>query len=204
METVIETVQQIWVGFQHGQFPDFGGWNYMIMALFVIVQGRVSALLGGIAAAAGSLNLGLIVVVALAARVLVDLVWYAVGASGVMMRLSRRLGPVERLVAQVQGGMSQHPQRMMLLAKLSNGLATPALLGVGGARLPIRRWLPGSLAGELIWFLPLVFVGFFAADAVASVEGGLVYLTAGLTVASLLLLLLKPALGKWRAWRQPL
>ena len=65
MEALIELVQEIIKGFQAGQMPDLGTWNYVLVGGFIMLQGRVSALLGGAVAAAGYMNLGLIILVAL-------------------------------------------------------------------------------------------------------------------------------------------
>ena len=81
----------------------------MLMAVFIMFQGRASAVIGGIAAATGYLNLGLIILVALAARVIVDLFWYRVGASRHVDRVSRRVGPYDRIAGRVEEGIRRQP-----------------------------------------------------------------------------------------------
>ena len=75
MEVLVDFVQEIVNGFQTGQMPDLGTWNYVLVGGFIMLQGRVSALLGGAVAAAGYMDLGLIIMVALVARVIVDVFW---------------------------------------------------------------------------------------------------------------------------------
>jgi len=179
---VFDVIHQLWINFQHGQLPDLGSWNYMLMAMFLMLQGRPSALVGGIAAAAGYLNLGLIILVAVVARVFVDLFWYRVGATGYIDRLGSRIGGYEEMAGRVQDGINQRPIRFVLLAKLSNGLALPMVIAAGSAHVPLRRWLPASFFGELLWTIPLLLLGYFATDALSGIEGGLSYLTTGLTV----------------------
>jgi membrane protein DedA with SNARE-associated domain len=175
MESVFEFVQEIVQGFQAGQMPDLGTWNYLLMAGFIMMQGRISALLSGAVAAAGYMNLGLIVLVALMARVFVDVFWYRVGASGHIDRIGRRFGPYERVADRVQQGIHAQPVRFVVMAKLSNGLSVPAVIAAGSAGLPMRRWLPFSFVIEILFTVPLLLTGYFATDALASIEGGLSY-----------------------------
>lgn len=179
MDSFLDFVQQVWVGFQHGQLPDFGSWNYILVGIFMLVQGRASALLGGIAAAAGSIQLVPIIAIALLTRIIVDLFWYNIGSSGQIDRVGRRFGGYNRMADQVQGRIQEKPRQFMLMAKLSNGLALPAVIAAGTAHVPYRRWLPASFAGELLWTIPLLLVGYFTTGALSQVEGGLTYLTLG-------------------------
>lgn len=179
MEEIFESVQQLMEGFQQGHLPDLGTWNYMLVGVFMMFQGRITALFGGVAAAAGYFPLVPILLVALLARAVVDLFWYNVGSRGQVDRLGRRFASFERLTDQVNEQMRDKPRRYILLAKLSSGLSLPAIISAGNAGIPYRRWLPASFAGELLWTVPLLLLGYFATDALAQVEGGLSYLTFG-------------------------
>lgn len=191
VEIIIEAIQQVWFDIQQGILPDLGGWNYMLMAVLIMLQGRISAMIGGIAAASGYLNLGLIIMVALLARAVVDLFWYRVGATSLVDRIGRRAGRYEKYAVRMTEGIQNRPIRLVLLSKTIGGLAIPVTIAVGNARVPMRRWLPVSILGELLWTLPLLLFGFFATDAVASIKGGVVYLTLGMTTLFLLINILK-------------
>ncbi len=175
MEMIFDFFQEIVKGFQAGHMPDLGTWNYLLVAGFMMLQGRVSALLSGAAAAAGTMNLGLIILVALSARVIVDVFWYRVGATGYIDRIGRRFGPYERVADRVQEGIHAQPVRFMVMAKVSNGLSVPAVIAAGGVGLPMRRWLPFSFAIEILFTIPLLCAGYFATDALTNIEGGLSY-----------------------------
>ena len=142
MEVLVDFVQEIVNGFQTGQMPDLGTWNYVLVGGFIMLQGRVSALLGGAVAAAGYMNLGLIIMVALVARVIVDVFWYRVGATGYIDRIGGRFGAYERVAERVHEGIHARPVRFVVMAKITNGLAVPAVVAAGSAGLPMRRWLP--------------------------------------------------------------
>lgn len=198
MEIVVHVIEKVWVGFQHGQLPDLGTWNYMLVAIFMMLQGRVSAVFSGIAVAAGQINLVPIIFIALAARLFVDLFWYNVGTTGRLDRLGRRFNAYSQLADRVNDGVREKPRRFILLAKLSNGLSVPAVITAGTAQIPYRKWLPASFIAELLWTLPLLFFGYFATGALSKVEGGLSYLTAAMTGAVLLTFILYLA----KSWRR--
>jgi len=181
MESIVEIVVQFWADFQQGILPDLGTWNYMLVAFFMLFQGRVSAVLGGIAAAAGYLNLLPIILVALFARLFVDLFWYNVGSTGQINRIGQRFSAYQKVADRVESGIQRRPVQFILLAKLSNGLSLPAVVAAGNAKVPYRKWLPASFAGEVLWTLPLLLLGYFATDALSQWEGGLTYMTFGTT-----------------------
>lgn len=189
METALEILQGLWLDFQQGQLPDLGTWNYMLVAFFMLFQGRMSAVFGGVAAAAGYLNLLPIILVALLARLIVDLFWYNVGSTGQIDRLGHRFGFYRSIAGHVEEGVQMQPRRFILIAKLSNGLSLPAVVAAGNARVPYRSWLPASFMGEFIWTLPLLLLGYFATDKLAGLQGGISYLTVGFTTVFLLFFL---------------
>ena len=186
MDGAIDFLQEIVSGFQAGHLPDLGTWNYLLVGGFIMLQGRVSALLGGAVAAAGAMDLGLMIIVALVARVIVDVFWYRVGATGYIDRIGSRFGAYERVAERVQTGIHARPVHFVVMAKLSNGLSVPAVIAAGSAGLPLRRWLPYSFAIEILFTVSLLLAGYFATDALSQIEGGLSYALGALGVVVLL------------------
>lgn len=201
MEILIDTINHLWLGFQHGELPDLGTWNYMLVALFMMFQGRVSAIFSGIAAATGHIHLIPIIIVAMMARVIVDLFWYNIGSTGQIDRVGGRFEIYKRIGEPLQEQIRTTPRRFILLAKLSNGLALPAVIAAGTSQVPYRRWLPASFAAELLWTIPLLFLGYFATGALSQFEGGLSYLTFGTTIFFLLVFVVY-GLKAWRRARR--
>lgn len=199
MDSVIELIQQFWVGFGQGQLPDLGSWNYMLVGFFMIVQGRATALFGGIAAAAGYFPLVPIILVALTARIIVDLFWYNIGSNGRIDRFGRRFGSYQLLTTEITEQISKKPRQYILLAKLSNGLSLPAIITAGTASIPYRSWLPASFVGEMLWTVPLLLVGYFATGALDQIEGGISFMTMGSTALFVLLFIVFIIRSKRRA-----
>jgi membrane protein DedA with SNARE-associated domain len=155
IEIYIEMIQQTWLDLQQGLLPDLGGWNYILMAVLIMFQGRASAVIGGIAAATGYLNLGVIILVAMLARMIVDLFWYKVGTTGIIDRLGRHAAPYRTYSERINDGIQRRPTKLVLLSKTVGGLSVPLTIAVGNARVPLRRWLPASFLGELLWIVLL-------------------------------------------------
>lgn len=188
---LFDTVQELWLNFQQGQMPDLGSWNYGLLALFIVIQGRISAVISGIAAAAGYLNLGPIIVIALLVRILVDVFWYRIGATGHIGRLGGRFNLYNKIAGPVEESMAAKPMQYILLAKLSNSLSMPAVIAAGSANLPLRSWLPGSILGELVWTVPLLLFGYFVTDASSSLNNGLSYALLVISTFFMVLFVLK-------------
>lgn len=203
MDVLFDFVQEIVKGFQAGHMPDLGTWNYVLVGGFIMLQGRISALLGGAVAAAGYMNLGLIIMVALVARVVVDVFWYRVGATGYIDRIGGRFGAYERVAGRVHEGIHASPVRFVVMAKLTNGLAVPAVVAAGSASLPLRRWLPFSFAIEILYTVPLLFAGYFATDFLSQIEGGMSYAFGAMGLVVLLGLIFMVFKSKRSANSQP-
>lgn len=181
MDGLFTIIQHLWAGFQQGQLPDLGSWNYGLLAFFMILQGRPSAVFSGIVASAGTLNLALVLVVIMAARVVVDLFWYTVGATGWVDRLGGRVALVARAAGHLEAEMARKPRQFVLLGKLSNTLTIPVVIAAGHSRLPLGQWFPSSFAGEFLWTFSLLLFGYLSANAVSAVSGGLSTLMLGFT-----------------------
>ena len=84
--------------------------------------------------------------------------------------LDRWLGRRRAVVAALQGEMRQHALKILLLAKLSVGMAVPAVLAAGLAQVPWRRWFPIVVTGEILWTGTLLLIGYFAAEVLIGAE----------------------------------
>ncbi len=108
------------------------------MAIFILLQGRLSAVGSGAAAAAGYLNLGPFILIALLIRVIVDIIWYRLGSSGHVDRIFKGTGLYKAIAGPLDGDLRDRPMRFMFLAKVSNGLSVPAVIMAGNAGIPFR------------------------------------------------------------------
>lgn len=182
MQSIAEFAQQFWTDIQSGQLPELGAWNYVLLSILIVWQGPVATLLGGAAASAGLLRPSLVFLAGIIGNLTADIIWYSVGRSGSLERFlaNGRLGKHKGRFNIFQSAMSRHATKVLLLAKLSAGLAIPALLAAGMTKLSWRKWFPVVFIGESIWTGALVLIGFYATEAIKRVEQGIQLFMAGL------------------------
>ncbi|MGD2079109.1 MAG: VTT domain-containing protein [Chloroflexota bacterium] len=175
MENVFELLQQIWSDFQQGQLPELGPWNYVILSVLMIWQGPIASLFGGAAASAGLLKPGLVFLVGVIGNLTADIVWYSLGRKGNVERLFEggRLGMHRGRFYRLRDGMRSHATKILLMAKLSFGLAVPTLVAAGLSKLSWKKWFPIVFIGETIFTGTLVIIGYFATEAIKQVEQGI-------------------------------
>jgi len=175
METLMSLVRQYWAALQSGRLPDLGSWNYILLSILIVVQGPLATLLGGAAAAAGLLRPSFVFAAGVVGNLTADVLWYTTGYLGrfnLAMRFGRRLGLSPAHLDKLNGGMRHHATKILLLAKISAGLAVPALFMAGLTRLQWKRWFPVVFLGETLWTGTLVLVGFLATETIFQVERG--------------------------------
>jgi membrane-associated protein len=142
-------------------------------ALFVgfVVPGETAAILGGVAASIGHVQLPVIIIVVVAAAIIGDSVGYEVGA-----RFGTRLlkvGPLRKREKSLQNARELLARRGGTAVFLGRFIAffravMPALAGI--AHMPYRRFLAFNAAGGLTWGLGSVLIGYLAGDSYHAVE----------------------------------
>jgi membrane protein DedA with SNARE-associated domain len=189
MQSIVEFTQQFWTDLQSGQLPELGAWNYILLSILIVWQGPVATLLGGAAASAGLMRPSLVFLAGIIGNLTADIIWYSVGRSGSLERFFEkgRLGKHKGRFNIFQSAMDRHATKVLLLAKLSAGLAVPALVAAGISKLSWRKWFPVVFIGESIWTGVLVLIGFYATEVIKQVEQGLQLLMAGLIFLTLLM-----------------
>jgi membrane protein DedA with SNARE-associated domain len=129
------------------------------------------ALLGGGAlAAGGNLNAFVVVVVASAASVLADFLWYRAGScrSDVVGHFLRRYSD-SRILRSVESLATRYGSRSLLFAKFVPGLslAAPPLSGICGTSA--TRFLLFDSLGSLLWAGSFTGIGYFFGSTITSV-----------------------------------
>jgi membrane protein DedA with SNARE-associated domain len=179
MESLPHLIHDLWKNLQSGQLPNLGYWDYVLLALFVAIEGPIATLLGAAAASAGLLHLDLVFVSASTGNLISDTLWYYLGYAGKiewLLHYGRWLGVRRHHLDRLKQGMHNHAPKILLLAKLTAGFVIPALIAAGLARIPWRRWFPPIAAGEVVWTGSLVLIGYYATEAIKQVEHDVRYL----------------------------
>ncbi len=164
-------------------------------ALFVgfVLPGETAAILGGVAASQGAVNLTAMIAVVVCAAIIGDSVGYLVGrhlgARALQLRPLRshrhRFQRVQDFVRE-RGALAVFLGRFVLFFRAT----VPGLAGM--RRMPYRRFLAWNLPAGLVWGIYAVLLGWVAGNSFAKVEQ-----TAGLVSAIVVAALVVAALVLW-------
>jgi membrane protein DedA with SNARE-associated domain len=179
MDSLLKFFEGFWHSLQNGQVPNLGVWNYVLLAVFVFIEGPIATLLGAAAASAGVMKIGFVFLAASTGNLSADSAWYLLGYTGRIewvLRHGRWLGIGRQHLARLRRLMTRHAPKILFAAKLTSALIIPSLIAAGMARIPWRRWFPPILAGEVIWTGSLVVIGYFATQLVGKAERDVRYL----------------------------
>lgn len=172
MELSFEIIQNFLVQLQNGQVVELGMWAYVLLLLGIMVEGTLTTMLGAAAAAAGILQWELVFALALAGNMMADSFWYMVGRFCRVSWLRRIAGSHSDKVDILTETMKQHEIKVLIMAKLTAGLAVAAMISAGIVRTSWVRLLPVSILGEIIWSGGLVAVGYFAGRLIWQINDG--------------------------------
>jgi membrane protein DedA with SNARE-associated domain len=176
LETVVKILRDFWTGLIVGQIQQLGNWNYVFLALMMLVEGPLVTLLGAMAASSGLLKPEWVFVAAATGNLCADVMWYSLGYLGKtewLLRHGQRLGISEAHILRLEEGMQKHARKILLIAKLTLSFAIPALIAAGLARVPWRRWFSIIVMGEIIWTGTLVLIGYHLTLSLRRMEVGL-------------------------------
>jgi membrane protein DedA with SNARE-associated domain len=187
--TLIDIFTRFWHALQHGAVLPMGNWNYLLLFIFVVIQGTVVKLMTGAVVADIFLNFYMVLVVSICASLVADIIWFRVGTTGNLERVLNKRPPKQRKTIQLlQKEMRRHYFKIILIGKFSAGLTIPTNLAAGMSKLSWRRWLPTVMLGEVIYTTLLLLLGFFAASSIKQVDETLQFAGIGVTVLILLFL----------------
>jgi membrane-associated protein len=172
--------------------------------LGLFLPGETALLLGGALAAAGRVNLPVMVIVATTGAIAGDSVGYEIGRRvGSPLRhsrLGRRVG--ERRWARAERFIARHGPIAVLLGRWVGVLRAlvPALAGMN--RLPYRRFLLYNAIGGAAWATTVVLIGYAAGASWRRAQGHLGWAGAGLAGAVVVGLLVWWAIRRRRDRRR--
>lgn len=168
---LFETFERFWNALQHGTVLPLGNWNYILLFIFVIIQGPLVKLLSGAVVSTTYLNLYLVIIVSIFASISADIGWYSIGRMGKFQRYFRRnTAKRQKMVEALQSAMHRHYFKVLLLGKLTIGISMPTVLAAGISKISWRKWLPVVVLGEIIYSILFVLVGFFAAESISHAD----------------------------------
>ncbi len=168
-------------------------------ALFVgfILPGETAAVLGGVIASRGTVQLWLMIPLVVLAAVLGDSVGYEVGRrAGPRLLASRAFRTRRRRIDEAQAFLRRRGGAAVFLARFVAFFRAvmPAL--AGSARMPYPRFLAANAAGGAVWGAGFVLLGYLAGNSYEAVARA-----AGRDLAAVLGIAAVVAVAIWRVRR---
>ncbi|MEW6505653.1 MAG: VTT domain-containing protein [Chloroflexota bacterium] len=189
IEQIIGFGQNFWTALSSGSASSAHLWLYVVITLLVMVEGPISILLAAGASSAGFLNPLPVFIAATVGNLIADALWYSLGYVGKIDWLLRRRGwfgvDAEKLDLFRQV-IHQQAVKLLIFAKLTNGLIVPVLIATGLARVPWRKWFPIIFVTNLLTSLVMVVLGYYMASSLLRVQEGLRYAAFAATLFFLL------------------
>lgn len=142
-------------------------------ALFVgfVLPGETAAVLGGVSASRGHVELAAMCAVVVVAAIVGDSVGYEVGRHfGPRILQARPLRRHQDRLADAQSFLARRGGSAVFLGRFIAFFRAvmPALAGI--SHMPYRRFLVFNAAGGLVWGIAFVCLGYFAGNSYARIE----------------------------------
>ena len=185
-----------------------GAWTYLLVAglafletgafVGLIAPGETAIVLGGVVAAQGGVDLGLILVVAWAGAALGDFASFLLGQRlGRRFLLARgpRLGVTAPRLTRVEGFFDRHGGKAILIGRFIGLVRAVAPFLAGSSGMRLRAFLPWSLLGTAAWATTFTLVGYAFHDSFTTAASHL-------THAAFALAIVAAAVFAWRSHRR--
>lgn len=159
--------------------------NYVYLGLWFVVFAETGLAVGfflpgdsllvvsGLFAAAGKLNVGLVMLVFFLGSVIGDSTGYWIGKGmgyTLFTREDSRIFKPSR-VKKAHDFFEKYGVKTVILARFVPVVRTFAPLVVGAAEMPYSRFLPFSIAGGALWISTMVLVGYFLGGVIERALG---------------------------------
>ena len=174
---------------------DYGAWVYLILFLVVFAEtglvvtpflpGDSLLFVAGTLAAAGGMDVGLLILLLCVAAILGDSVNYAVGkhAGERLVRSGRVVKPEH--VERTHAFFERYGGKTIVIARFVPIVRTFAPFVAGIGRMSYARFLLFNVAGGVLWVVSLTFAGFYFGN-LPLVKSNLSLVIVGIIVASIM------------------
>jgi membrane-associated protein len=177
-----------------------GGMAFLETGAFVglIAPGETAVVLGGVVAAHGEVELGVMLMLVWLAAAGGDLASYALGrrlGRPFLVRRGPGFGVTAERLAKVEGFFDRHGPKAILVGRFVGIVRAVAPFLAGASGLRLRTFLPWSLLGTLAWASTFTLVGYAFSESFSSAAEITTRAALGLAVVAALVL-------AWQAHRR--
>ena len=140
--------------------------RYLILAPAALLLGPTVSLIAGILLKLEVISLVPTAIALAAGELGGDVLWYWLGkkyGESFIGRYGRYVGITEHAVQRVKILFAEHHDIILFTSKLTAGfgLAIPVLFTAGLSRVPFGRYMMLNVAGQFLWTMGLLSIGYF-------------------------------------------
>ena len=166
-------------------------------AFFPVVPSETMVVAGGVLAANGDLELGVLIPVAAAGAIIGDHISYTLGRT-VGERITDRLfrGKRRRHIDWAERTLNERGGYLIVIGRFIPGGRTAVTFASGTLKMPLRRFTPWDMLAGFVWAVYASLIGFFGGKAFEDDP------TRGIILALGIAFLLAASIEGWRWWRK--
>jgi membrane protein DedA with SNARE-associated domain len=158
---------------------------YGVIFISTMIEGPIAMLTAAAISATGLLNPILVFSFAASGNLAADFCYFLVGRLGRFEMIAwvlKKARMDQEKIDKLKANIIKNSAKTIFVAKLSNSLIIPMLLVIGTVRIPIRRWAPALIAGELLWSSLLMVAGYFFSNSIQKIEADSHYLSLAVSI----------------------
>ena len=128
-------------------------WSYLTLGVLGLAHGYLATIVGAVGATEGKLNPWMVFVSISTVHLAADNLWYFLGhllGLGGILKYGGRIGLNHQKIDPILPEAQVYASRMLILSKLTSGMAIPVLVTVGVAHVPWRKVIAIATAGEIV------------------------------------------------------
>jgi membrane protein DedA with SNARE-associated domain len=181
-----------------------GTWTYLLVGALAFLEtgafvglvapGETAVVLGGVVAAHGEIELGVVLVVAWLAAAAGDIASFALGARlgrRFLLRHGPRMGVTAPRLDRVERFYERHGAKAILVGRFVGIIRAVSPFLAGSSGLPFRRFLPWSLLGTALWATAFTLVGYAFSESFSEAAGTLTHAAFALALVAAVVLALR-------------
>jgi membrane protein DedA with SNARE-associated domain len=165
---------------------------YFVLFALAIVEGPIATLTAAAISATGRMNPYLAFVFAASGNMTADFCYYLIGKLGKFEMVSWVLQKVhvnQQRIEKIKDDIVNNSAKTIFIAKLTNSLIIPMLIMTGTIRIPVKRWMPALIFGEILWSGFLMVAGYYFSHSIRQIESGSKYIGIAISIIVLLIVI---------------
>jgi membrane protein DedA with SNARE-associated domain len=169
----------------HISLNDITGWliqfGYLAIIPFIMIEGPIVTVICGSLCSFGIFNFFYVYLVIIAADIIADCAYYAIGRLGnekFLDKYGRFIGINPARALKLKNHFDSQGAQTLFLGKISHGIGGVFLIAAGLARMPFSKFVLYNTYATLIKSLALLLIGYFFGQALLKINSFLQFFTA--------------------------